>query len=163
MKIKELNPSILPGVHLEKRKADATKDLDFQKLLGDAGERLNATAQGHSLFDSEKSMRISTNPISSASHLDLRDQDDIALIRSQSLKAVEDTLTILEQYHEGLSDPETSLRKIDPFIQVLTKEVDGLNLFSERLPPADPLRKILNETGILSAVEIEKFRRGEYL
>jgi len=163
MKIKDLNPPILPVVHSEKKKADATKDLDFQKLLGDAGERLNATAQGGSPFDSEGRMRISPNPISSASLLDLTDQENITRIRSQSLKAVEDTLIILEQYHEGLSDPETSLRKIDPFIQALTKEVDGLNLLSEKLPPADPLRKILNETGILSAVEIEKFRRGEYL
>jgi hypothetical protein len=163
MKIKELNPSILPGVHSEKRKTESTKDLNFQKLLGDAGQRLNAAAQGPSPFDSEGRTRISTNPISSASLLDPRDQEDIERIRSQSLKAVEYTLTILEQYQEGLSDPETSLRKIDPFIQALTKEMDGLNLLSERLPPADPLHKILNETGILSAVEIEKFRRGEYL
>ncbi len=163
MNIKELNPSIQPVVNPEQRKAEATKDPDFQKLLGDASERLNATAQGPSSFDSERGMRISPNPISSASLLDLTDQKDIARIRSRSLKSVEDTLTILEKYHEGLSDPETSLRKIDPFIQALTKEVDGLNLLSEKLPPADPLRKILNETGVLSAVEIEKFRRGEYL
>jgi hypothetical protein len=137
MKIKEFDPSIQPLFQPKERKTQGAQGLDFQKLLIGATERLNGG-----------------KPI---------DQQDQASIRSQTLKAVENTLTTLEKYHEGLSNPETFLRKIEPFVQALTKEVDGLNLLSEKLPPDDPLRKILNETKVLSAVEVEKFRRGDYL
>jgi len=163
MKIKELNPSIQPIVQPGKGKSESIKGLDFQKILGEASEQLNAAAPGSSAFGLEKMARISAPSISSASLLSLMDQEDIPRIRSQSLKAIEDTLTILGKYQEALSNPETSLKKIDPFIKTLTKEADGLNRLYDKLPSADPLRNLLNEAGILSAVEIEKFRRGDYL
>lgn len=137
MKIKEFDPSIQPLFHSKERKTGGAQGLDFQKLLIGASERLNGSKP--------------------------TDQQDHGSIRSQSLKAVEDALATLERYHEGLSNPETSLRKIEPLIQALAKEVDRLNRLSEKLPLADPLQKILSEAGILSAVEIEKFHRGEYL
>lgn len=137
MKIKEFDPSIQPLFHSKKRKMEGTQGLDFHKLLIGASEQLNGAKPTGQL--------------------------DHATIRSQSLRAVEATLTTLEKYHEGLSNPGTSLRKIEPLIQALAEEVDGLKHLSEKLPLADPLRKILSEAGILSAVEIEKFHRGEYL
>ncbi len=137
MKINEFDSSIQPRLHSPKLKTEGSHGLDFQKLLIGASERLNG-----------------------AKPSDLQDQ---ASIRYQGLQAVEETLRVLEKYQEGLSNPKTPLRKIEPFIQRLTNEVEGLNRLSEKLPLADPLRKILNEAGILSAVEIEKFRRGEYL
>lgn len=137
MKIKEFDPSLQPLIQSGKPKARGTQGVDFQKLLVGASERL----------------KDSTPP----------DPQNPFSIQSQSLRAVEGVLMTLEKYQEGLSNPETSLKKIEPFIQALTKEVDGLNRLSAKLPPVDPLRKILDETAILSAVEIEKFRRGEYL
>jgi hypothetical protein len=137
MKIKEFDPSIQSLFPSKKPKTEGTQGVDFQKLLIGAAERLNGG-----------------KPI---------DQQDQVSIRSQSLKAVEGTLILLEKYQASLSDPEAPLKKVDPFLQALTKELDGLNRLSEKLPHADPLRKILDEAGILSAVEIEKFRRGDYL
>jgi hypothetical protein len=34
---------------------------------------------------------------------------------------------------------------------------------AEKLPPNDPLRRILDEIGVLAAVETEKFNRGDYV
>jgi hypothetical protein len=41
--------------------------------------------------------------------------------------------------------------------------LENLNRLSEQLSPSDPLKKIMTEAGIVSAMEIEKFRRGEYV
>jgi hypothetical protein len=34
---------------------------------------------------------------------------------------------------------------------------------AERLPANDPLKRILEEMGILAAVEVERFNRGDYI
>jgi len=137
MKIKEFDPTIRPLLQSGKPKAERAQGLDFQKLLTEASQRLNGA-----------------KPI---------DLTESASILSQCFRAGENTLTTLEQYQEGLASPETPLKKIDPIIQTLIQEVNELALLSERLSPADPLRNILDEIGILSAVEIEKFQRGEYV
>ncbi|MBM4340036.1 MAG: hypothetical protein FJ110_10855 [Deltaproteobacteria bacterium] len=163
MKIKELNPSIQPIVQPGKGKSESPNGLDFQKLLGEASDQLKASAQGPSPSGPGEMARASAPSIAPASLLGFKDQEDIPRIRSQSLNAVEDTLTVLSKYQEALSNPETSLKEIDPFIKALTKEADGLNRLYDKLPSTDPLHSILNEIGILAAVEIEKFRRGDYL
>jgi hypothetical protein len=69
----------------------------------------------------------------------------------------------LEEYKNAMGDPEMPLKKIDPLIQSLSQGMQDLNTLSAKLSPSDPLQKILTEVGIVSAVEIEKFRRGEYI
>ncbi len=137
MKIKEFDPSIRTLLRPERPKAEETQGFNFQRLLTEASQRLNGT-----------------KPI---------DLTESAGVRFQCLQAGENTLSTLEQYQERLASPETPLKKIDPIVQALTNEVNELNQLSERLPPADPLRKILEQIGIISTVEIEKFRRGEYV
>ncbi len=137
MKIDEFTASILPVSKVQQQKSQKIQGLDFQQVLINASKRLQDTCAA--------------------------DWQGAAPLRSQSLKAIEDAIAHLERYHEGLSSIETSLKKIDPIVQRLTMEVDELNSLSQKLPPDDPLRKILDETAILSAVEIEKFRRGDYI
>jgi hypothetical protein len=88
---------------------------------------------------------------------------DPAQIRLQGIQSTEKTLDILEQYQKAMANPNLSLKNIYPLIQSLSQELQGLNVLSAKLPPSDPLQSILTHTGIVSAVEIEKFHRGEYI
>ncbi len=137
MKIKECELSARNIIPPETHKRTNVQGIDFQKLLFEASQRIGGP-----------------KPV---------DHTAPVLIRSQCLKAVEETLNTLEAYQKNLSLPEISMKKIDPIVQTLTEEVETLRHLSEKLPLRDPLRNIMAETGILSAVEIEKFRRGDYL
>lgn len=154
MKIKEFNPSIHPSILPEKGRAETAGSLDFQKLLQDAGNRLKNTA---TLQTSE-----SPTPVFSASFHGLAGSEDLSKVRSQSLKAVEETLNLLGEYQKSLSDPSVSPKKIVPFIQDLSEEVEGLHRLAEKLHSSDPLKAILTEAGVLSVVEIERFSGGDY-
>ncbi len=137
MKIKEcelLARNIIPP---ETQKRTNVQRFDFQKLLFEASQRIS-----------------DPKPV---------DHTDPLLIRSQCFQAVEETLNTLEAYQKNLSAPEISLKKVDPIVQTLTEEVKTLQHLSGKLPLRDPLRTLMSEAGILSAVEIEKFRRGDYL
>jgi hypothetical protein len=48
-------------------------------------------------------------------------------------------------------------------VQALSEKVTDLQGLARTLAPADPLKKIIQEVGTLSAVEVEKFNRGEYV
>ena len=84
-------------------------------------------------------------------------------VRSRGIQSAEKTLDLLDQYQKAMANPDQSLKNIHPLIQSLSQELQGLNILSEKLSPSDPLQSILTNTGIVSAVEIEKFYRGEYI
>ncbi len=160
MKIKELFPSIPSPLLSEKNKAESIKNGDFQKLLGEACQRACSPSETLSTVQGEGRTEPSSNPFASVPLLNLTEME---VIRYQGLQAIEDTLKVLEEYQQGLSDPKTTLRKIAPYIETLNRHADGLHRLSEKISPSDPLFNILKETGILSAIEVEKFRRGDYL
>jgi hypothetical protein len=91
------------------------------------------------------------------------DAGQINETRSKGVETTEKTLDLLERYQKAIADPQMPLKRINEFIDSLSLEVKSLNSLSEKLPPVDPLQKIMTEVGILSAVEIEKFNRGEYI
>jgi hypothetical protein len=84
-------------------------------------------------------------------------------VREQSVNAAEGVLGLLEEYQRSLADPQSSLKDLDGLVQSLSREVSALIELSEKLPPADPLKKIASEVGMVSAVEIEKFNQGRYV
>lgn len=137
MKIDELNRPVTPHLNPIPGNTKKALGLDFHKVLVEASKKLNDMVPVH--LNSE------------------------VQLRSKSLKAVEHALITLEKYQKELSSLDIPLKRIDPLLQTMTVEVNELTRLSERLSPSDPLRKILDETAILSAVEIEKFRRGDYL
>jgi hypothetical protein len=83
--------------------------------------------------------------------------------QTRSLQAGERALKVLEDYGKDLGDPGISLKEIYPLIQSLSSEVRGMNQDADKLPGNDPLKRILNEIGVLAAVEVERFNRGDYL
>jgi len=153
MKIEKMNHigNMIPP---EKRGAAGSGNLDFQKLMDRAGERLRTEVKG---------IEPAAPPRALDSSLLLSDKGELNVRRAQAVGAVDCVLTLLERYRSELADPGFSLRKIEPSVQTLMKEVEKLNFLKEKLPQNDPLQDIIKAAGIVSGVEIARFNRGDYL
>jgi hypothetical protein len=88
---------------------------------------------------------------------------DLQPLQSRGIAATENTIALLEQYQRALADPAQTLKEINPLVQSLSEKVTDLQGLAQGLAPGDPLKKIIQEVGTLSAVEVEKFNRGEYV
>jgi hypothetical protein len=151
--------SLLKMGALEKGKIE--KDL-FKRMLEGASSQYHDGP--NALSSSPGSEGISPGPISPAVPLDgLSGLNEPGQVRSRGIQSAEKTLDLLDQYQKAMANPDQSLKNIHPLIQSLSQELQGLNILSEKLSPSDPLQSILTNTGIVSAVEVEKFYRGEYI
>ena len=153
-KVMNVGSSISPN----RRENEKPAELDFQELLRQANPSQKNTPQSPSFLPSLGEVESASNMA-----LVMSKVEEINQARSKGIEAAEGTLSLLEQYQKAMANPGMSLKKVDPLVESLSKEIKGLDLLSERLPPSDPLQKILTEVGIVSTVEIEKFRRGDYI
>jgi hypothetical protein len=150
--------SLIPELNQERK--SQLSQLDFQKVLKDAKTNITIADQPSPL----PSRGVEEIPAGTSYLIQaLSEPERINQIRFQGVSQVENTLSILEKYQKAVGDPQMTLKKVDRLVQSLSQEVNGLNQLSEKLPTSDPLQKIMNEVGIVSAVEIEKFNRGEYI
>jgi hypothetical protein len=143
---------------VNRREQEKSVELDFQRLLREAHQGQKSTSETTSSLPSHGQVEALSGPAFVLSTLEEFNQ-----IRLQGVEATESALSLLEQYQKAIADPEISLKRIDPLVQSLSQEVNSLSILSERLSPSDPLQKILTEVGVVSTVEIEKFRRGDYV
>ena len=95
--------------------------------------------------------------------LELLGLQDLTQTRAKGLQTMEKTLGILEEYQKAMAEPSIPLKKIHPLLQALSEGLRDIDLLSHQLSPSDPLKEILTRTGIVSAVEIERFNRGDYV
>lgn len=163
MKIKEISNEIPTGPESVKLKSN--KDigrLDFLHLLEKANADSNILSTAGSLHPSPGE-EVPLNPPQTTPGLYFSSPLENRNTHSETLQATERVLDLLEKYQRALIDPNISLREMDSMIKLLSKEMEGLNLLSSKLPSTHPLQKMIHEVGILSAVEIQKFERGDYL
>jgi hypothetical protein len=156
MEIKKIHQGSSPIPHKGKMEADRSGGGSFMALLETSTAKLNkADPAGTDLLP---------GPISSLSSLSpLREvKEDAGSISNQGVLATERALGLLETYQRALSNAEVPLERIEPLIQFLSQGLDRLIFLSEELPSSHPLKSILTDAGIISAVEIEKFHRGDY-
>lgn len=132
-KIMNVSPSVSP---VNRRENEKPAELDFQELLRQANPSQKSIRQTTSSLPSHGEVEPLSNMAFVMSKL-----GEINQVRLQGIEATEDTLSLLEQYQKAMANPDISLKKVDPLVQSLSKEVDGLNLLSERLSPSDPLQK----------------------
>ena len=84
-------------------------------------------------------------------------------LRAQGVSAAEKTLDLLGQYQQALADPAQSLKQINPLVESLSQKVEHLQKLTQQFADGDPLHKIIREVGVVSAAEIAKFNRGDYV
>lgn len=76
---------------------------------------------------------------------------------------LEGYLDLLEGYCQKLSNPRVSLKGLEASIRQLEEGRDTLSRTIESLPEHGGLKDILNQTLVTAEVEINRFRRGDYL
>ena len=79
------------------------------------------------------------------------------------IKKVEQFLDLLESYTQALFDPKKTLKEIASLVKSLESEKEKLAELGENLPDGDVLKYIVNQTLILSTIEVLRFNRGDYL
>ena len=141
-----------------------TSQLDFQKLLQEAKSSNKAASSSTAALLSKEVAEIPPDPALAVKALNLSVEPvELPQVRSQGIKAAENTLSLLEKYQKAMGDPQMTLRKVDHWVQSLAQGLNDLISLSDKLPAADPLKEIISEIGIVSTVEIQKFNRGEYI
>jgi hypothetical protein len=164
MKIDKLD-SLLNLAMPEKRGgAPKAGGSDFRKIFEEvqanqAGEKKKIADSG----SAGKTAGISDGPLGLCSFPLLTESGDPFQTRARSMQTADRMLGALEDYQRGLGDAEVSLKSLYPAIQSLSAEIRGMKQDSEGLPANDSLKRILDEIGILAAVEVERFNRGDYV
>lgn len=157
MDIKEIGvPLSLPGVTLKKETAGST---EFQKILQEANQSARDTGPvttGSAAKEVAGGFEIA--PVNGVLTV-----PDLSSVQARGVAAAENTIALLEEYQKALADPDRTLKQIDPLVSSLAERVTFLKNLVNSLPSSDPLRRIVEEIGTLSAVEVEKFNRGDYV
>jgi|GEM_PF-2037205 len=83
--------------------------------------------------------------------------------RLQEVARAEELVALLDQYRMTLADPKKTLKDAGLLLDSAGEKVKQLAPVIQGLPSNDPLKRLLNETGIIIAVETIKFNRGDYL
>lgn len=151
----------------QKKIKEETGQGDFQKILQNAHSNLQGSPPANVPPTVTGPEEVSSHFLTAISPLNPATEGpekfNLLSARTQGAKAAEETLDQLERYCQAMETPGRSLKEMDPLLKSLAEKIDALTQWSEKLPAADPLQKILSEASILSRVEIEKFNRGDYV
>ena len=83
--------------------------------------------------------------------------------RTPVLDRIERVLDGLEQYTTKLAETSVPASELEPLVARLEAENAELTSELQNLPDGDPLKDLLNKVLVTSVVEVEKFRRGDFL
>ncbi|MFZ5995399.1 MAG: hypothetical protein ACOYU4_10495 [Thermodesulfobacteriota bacterium] len=83
--------------------------------------------------------------------------------RLQGVARAEELIALLDQYRMALADPKKTLKDAGILLNSAGEKVRQLDPVIQGLPSDDPLKRLLNETGVIIAVETIKFNRGDYI
>lgn len=83
--------------------------------------------------------------------------------RSPVLDRIERVLDGLETYTTRLAETSVPASELEPLVAQLEAQNAELTAELQSLPDGDPLKDLLNRVLVTSVVEVEKFRRGDFL
>lgn len=83
-------------------------------------------------------------------------------LRLAGLSMSENTIDLLESFSQALGNLHLSANDLLPLIEALEGDTTTLLDIKEQLPKHDPLSQLIDRVATISAVEAEKFRRGDY-
>ncbi|MDL2275776.1 hypothetical protein LJC22_06590 [Desulfosarcina sp. OttesenSCG-928-G10] len=79
------------------------------------------------------------------------------------MEKVDQVLDTLDVYQQKLEDETASLKDMDPILETLISRNESLKTMADALRPEDDaLKSIVNASLSLSAMEIARFRSGDY-
>ncbi len=148
MKINEsLFRAILSGESTQKNQA-----------AGDFAEALKAAVNQTS------SSSVPTSVSASSELLSVSPTASLMAVREASPEAqVQRLLSALDEYSQGLADPQKSLKDLEPLVADLEKGAADLSELNQTLPEGSELKDLCGQASILATVEAAKFRRGDFV
>jgi len=145
-------------------KIDKTGD-DFKKILSGIQSKADGAQEKNPLSPDEvQKINLRLQNASTIAELEASSfKESIGEFESGEVEKVEQFFNLLESYAKALSDPKKNLRDIAPLIKSIESEKEKLAGLGESLPDGNILKDIVNQTAILTTVEVLKFNRGDYL
>jgi hypothetical protein len=141
---------------------ETKKGSDFQRILQKANQSVDALKVNPSIMNAPPIQPLAPSfeigPVKGIMEVQPAEQ-----LRTQGVSAAEKTLDLLGKYQQALADPAQSLKQINPLVESLSRKVDHLEKLTQQFSPGDPLQKIIQQVGVVSAAEIAKFNRGDYI
>jgi hypothetical protein len=164
MKVDKLDGLMNPLMADNKKNTNMASGVDFQKFLSEA--QANRIAENQQPFGPglpQVTKSLLDGPLPDYSLPPISELAKSHKIHEQAIRVADRTLGVLEQYQKAMADPKISLKKLYPYIQSLSHEIKDVTQVVEGLPASNPLKKVLGEIGVLGALEVEKFNRGDYI
>jgi hypothetical protein len=160
MDIKKIG--ISPSLPSVVQNQETKKASNFQQILQEANQSLGASkappVQMNTVPIQPLTPGFEIGPVQGVREVQPTEQ-----LRAQGVSAAEKTLDLLGQYQQALADPAQSLKQINPLVESLSLKVEHLQKLTQQFADGDPLHKIIREVGVVSAAEIAKFNRGDYI
>lgn len=83
-------------------------------------------------------------------------------LRLAGLSMSENTIDLLESFSQALGDLHLTANDLLPLVEALEGDTTTLLDIKDQLPKHDPLAQLIDRVATISAIEAEKFRRGDY-
>ncbi|MBI4776600.1 MAG: hypothetical protein HY788_20890 [Deltaproteobacteria bacterium] len=159
MKIEDLVK--IGQMEIQSRKSVQTEtDCSFEAILREKAPAQQSGASSVGVADRSQGPSSPPPPIYISAVSDLGPSEAAG---SEALRKVEMTLALLEQYHDELLDPSKTLKALANTVELLKREVGGLQELVSRYPIEEDLKAIINQTAIQTQVEVTKFDQGMLL
>jgi len=138
---------------------------DFKKILSEAQSKIGGSPGKNKLSPDEiQKLNFRLQNAGAVNKIEGSDfSEHLGKSHGAEIKKVEKFLDLMESYVQALSDPQKNLREIAPIVKSLESEKEKLVAWGESLPEDNILKHIVNQTVILSAMEVLRFNRGDYL
>ena len=128
--------------------SDAAGKVDFAQVMG-------ASMQHKAVGNVEK-----TAFMPSVSGPDPRIQSNI---QSVEWRAADGMLDALEAYRNQLANPETTLKKMEPYVDRMKDLMKDNGQLLNNLSDGSPVKDVLQQTMVHISKEVERFRMGYYV
>lgn len=118
----------------------------------------------HDAVDSIVHEERTGDEVSAAKSVDFPPLWDRGHLDHSVLQRAYDILDLLEKYSGALSNPEMTLKGIEPIVTRIEQKLKGLDVQSgDNIAQNDELASIINEIAVTASVEAFKFQRGDYI
>lgn len=153
-----ISPSLTPmSVNQETK-----KNLDFQRIFQEANQSVGVSKTNPGPMATPQ-LQPPSQGFEIGALQGVLEAQKMEQLRAQGVQAAENTLSLLGKYQQALGDPAQTLKQINPLVESLSQKVEHLQKLTQQIDAKDPLQKIIREVGVVSAAEIEKFNRGDYV
>jgi len=164
MKIQD-DKSVRQAIRPEPQNKIDKKSNGFKKVLSEAQSKIEGS-EGRNTLSTDEIQKLNLRLLDACTIPKLEASsfsECLGESHGGEIKKVEQFLELLESYTQALFDPQKNLREIALLVESLEKESGKLAELGENLPEGDILKEIINQTVILTTIEMLRFNRGDYI